>query len=74
MDAKICDRCGNPIEGNSYRRIHSARMNGWKCVPVTYELCMDCFANLVKFMGEKSNGQSFKKGHRENGGLPKVWM
>ena len=56
MDAKICDRCGNPIEGNNYRRIHSARMDGWKCVPVTYELCMDCFANLVKFMENKDNG------------------
>ena len=55
MDAKICDRCGNLIEGNNYRRIHSARMDGWKCVPVTYELCMDCFADFEKFMENKDN-------------------
>ena len=53
MKTIICDRCGNPIEGNSYRRIHSVRMDGWKCIPVTYELCMGCFADLEKFMEEK---------------------
>ena len=56
MDAKICDRCKKHIEGSNYRRIHSARMDGWKCVPVTYELCMDCFTDFEKFMGEKING------------------
>ena len=56
MKTTTCDRCGNPIEGNSYRRIHSTRMDGWKCIPVTYELCMDCFADFEKFMGEKDNG------------------
>ena len=55
MDAKICDRCGKPIEGNSYKRIHSTRLDGWKCVPVTYELCMDCFTDFEKFMEEKNN-------------------
>ena len=56
MDAKICDRCRKPIEGNSYKRIHSTRMDGWKCVPVTYELCMDCFTDFEKYMKEKNNG------------------
>ena len=55
MDAKICDRCEKHIEGNSYKRIHSIRMDGWKCVPVTYELCMDCFADFEKFMENKDN-------------------
>ena len=56
MNIHYCDRCGNPIEGNSYRRIHSARMDGWKCIPVTYELCKNCFTDFEKFMGEKDNG------------------
>ena len=56
MDAKICDRCGKPIEGNNYKRIHSTRMDGLKYVPVTYELCIDCFTDFEKFMEEKNNG------------------
>ena len=56
MDVKICDRCGKPIEGNNYKRIHSTRMDGLKYVPVTYELCTDCFADFEKYMKEKNNG------------------
>ena len=61
MDAKICDRCGKHIEGSNYRRIHSARMDGWKCVPMTYELCMDCFADFEKFMEEGKNAETQEK-------------
>ena len=57
MDAKICDRCGKPIEGNSYKRIHSTRIDGWKCVPITYELCIDCFTDFEKFMEECKNAK-----------------
>ena len=56
MDVKICDRCGKPIEGNNYKRIHPTRMDGLKYVPVTYELCMGCFADFEKFMENKDNG------------------
>lgn len=56
MNVYCCDRCGKRIEGSNYRRIHSSRMDGWKCVPVTYELCMGCFTDFEKFMKEKSNG------------------
>ena len=59
MDVKICDRCGKPIEGNNYERIHSTRMDGWKCVPVTYELCMDCFSDFAKYMKEKKQWLEF---------------
>ena len=61
MDAKIYDRCGKHIEGSNYRRIHSARMDGWKCVPMTYELCMDCFADFEKFMEECKNAETQEK-------------
>ena len=57
MDAKICDRCGKRIEGSDYRRVYSTRMDGWKCVPVTYELCEDCFADFEKFMEECKNAK-----------------
>ena len=57
MDVTICDSCGKPIEENSYKRIHSTRMDGWKCVPVTYELCMDCFTDFEKFMEEIKNAE-----------------
>ena len=57
MDVKICDRCGKPIEGNNYKRIHSTRMDGLKYVPVTYELCMGCFADFEKFMEECKNAE-----------------
>ena len=57
MKTITCDRCGNPIEGNSYRRIHSSRMDGWKCVPVTYELCMDCCPDFEKAMEECKNAE-----------------
>lgn len=54
MNVYCCDRCGKLIEGNNYKRIHSTRMDRWKCVPVTYELCEDCFADFEKFIrGEK---------------------
>ena len=53
MNIHYCDRCKKSIEVNSYKRIHSPRMDGWKCVPVTYELCMDCFTDFEKFMEEK---------------------
>ena len=56
MNVHYCDRCGKRMEGSNYRRIHSSRMDGWKCVPVTYELCMDCFTDFEKYMKEKSNG------------------
>ena len=61
MDTKICDRCEKHIEGSNYRRIHSARMDGWKCVPMTYELCMDCFADFEKFMEEGKNAETQEK-------------
>ena len=61
MNVHYCDRCGKCIEGSNYRRINFTRMDGWKCVPVTYELCEDCFADFEKFieqktMKEKNNG------------------
>ena len=61
MNVYCCDRCGKPIEGNNYKRIHSTRMDGWKCVPVTYELCMDCFADFEKFMEECKNAETQEK-------------
>ena len=57
MDAKICDRCGKRIEGSDYKRVHSVRIDGWKCVPITYELCIDCFTDFEKFMEECKNAK-----------------
>ena len=57
MNVYYCDRCGKPIEGNNYKRINFTRMDGWKCIPVTYELCMDCFADFEKFMEECKNAE-----------------
>ena len=57
MNVYCCDRCGKRIEGSNYERIHSSRMDGWKCVPVTYELCMDCFTDFEKFIEEIKNAE-----------------
>ena len=57
MNVYCYDRCGKRIEGSDCRRIHSTRMDGWKCVPVTYELCMDCFTDFEKFMEECKNAE-----------------
>ena len=57
MNVYCCDRCGKRIEGNDYKRIHSSKMDGWKCVPVTYELCMDCFTDFEKFIEEMKNAE-----------------
>ena len=56
MDVKICDKCGRLIDENSYERIQITKMLEWKHLPVTYDLCMDCFADFEKFMEEKGNG------------------
>ena len=53
MNVHYCDRCGKRMEGSNYRRIHSSRMDEWKRVPVTYELCEDCFTDFEKYMEEK---------------------
>lgn len=56
MNIHYCDRCKKPIDGYNYKRVHTTKMDGWKCIPVTYELCIDCFADFEKFMENKDNG------------------
>ena len=61
MTVLICDKCGRPIDENNYERIQITKMLEWKHLPVTYDLCMDCFANLVKFMKECKNAETQEK-------------
>lgn len=60
MNVLICDKCGRHIDGKIYERIQITKMIEWKHLPVTYDLCMDCFANLVKFMGEEKRNEEWK--------------
>ena len=57
MNIHYCDRCKKTIDENNYKRVHTTKMDGWKCIPVTYELCMDCFADFEKFMEECKNAE-----------------
>ena len=56
MNVLICDKCGRRIDENSYKRIQIIWIDERKRLPVTYDLCMDCFTNFEKYMKEKDNG------------------
>ena len=58
MNVLICDKCGRRIDGNSYERIQITRIDERRRLPVTYDLCMDCLADLRKFMGEEKRNES----------------
>ena len=55
MNIHYCDRCKKPIDGYNYKRVHTQKMDGWKCIPVTYELCVGCFADFEEFMNDRNN-------------------
>ena len=49
MKIIICDRCGKTIEGSDYE-------DKYPTIIMKYKLCMECFTDFEKFMGEKDNG------------------
>ena len=55
MNIHYCDRCKKPIDGYTYKRVHTTKMDGCKCIPVTYELCVGCFADFEEFMNDRNN-------------------
>lgn len=46
MNVRHCDRCGKRIEGSDYE-------DKYPTIIVNYEFCVDCLADLRKFMREK---------------------